>query len=149
MSRRHVFERGRRVLATALLLCAGLAANTPPFLADRSARTTRGNDTDVITQESKRYEPLVFWLPPQGTIGYLQPDDWPTPRAQRRFYLAEYALTPRAVVMSTAPEFVIVVPEASVAGGEVRGTASQDARLAGHVLYQRFDNGLRIFRRLR
>jgi hypothetical protein len=149
VSWRHAFEHGRIVLAAALLLCAGLAANTRPFLADRSSRTTRGHDTDVITREAERYESLRLWLPAQGTIGYLQPDDWPTAGAQQRFYLAEYELTPRVVVMSTAPEFVVVVPEASVAGGEDRGTGSRDARLVDHVLYQRFDNGLRIFRRFR
>ncbi len=52
-------------------------------------------------------------------------------------------------MMGTEPEFVIVVPEASAQGGESHGAASTDARLADFVLFERFDNGLRIFRRVK
>jgi hypothetical protein len=101
-----------------------------------------------VQQEAQRYLPLIASLPARGVVGYLQPDDWPSPDAQRRFYLAEYSLTPRIVVMSTVPEFVIVVPEASVESDDTR-TVSRDPRLEDFVLLERFDNGLRIYRRIK
>ena len=87
-------------------------------------------------------------LPARGVVGYLQPDDWPAAGAQRRFYLAEYSLTPRIVVMGTAPDFLIVVPEASIEGND-SGTVSRDPRLADFALLRRFNNGLRVFRRIK
>ncbi len=129
------------------MLYAGLRANLGPARADRRLLSDRGDGLDIVTEEAQRYLPLISSLPPRGVVGYLQPDDWPAAGAQRRFYLAEYSLTPRVVVMSTAPEYVIVVPEASVAGDS--GGISRDPRLADFALLQRFDNGLRVFRRLK
>ena len=143
------FARMRIILATALLLYAGLRANLGPARADQRLLTERADNLDIVTEEAQRYLPLIASLPARGVVGYLQPDDWPAAAAERRFYLAEYSLTPRIVVMSTAPEYVIVVPEASVAGDGSAGASSRDPRLAGLVLLKRFDNGLRVFRRIR
>ncbi len=141
--------RIRIFLATAFLLYTGLRANLGPARADRRLLSDRGNGLDIVTEEAQRYLPLISSLPARGVVGYLQPDDWPAAGAQRRFYLAEYSLTPRVVVMSTAPEYVIVVPEASVAGDDNSRGISRDPRLADFVLLQRFDNGLRVFRRIK
>jgi hypothetical protein len=145
----YAFERIRIFLAAACLLSVGLMADVAPLLADWRLFAAKGNQPDMVTQEAQRYLPLISSLPAQGTVGYFQPDDWPTADAIRRFYLAEYALTPRVVVFGTAPQFVIVVPEVSIEGGEDRGLASRDPRLNDFALYEHFDNGLRIFRRLK
>jgi hypothetical protein len=134
-------------LAVAFLLWAGLGAGIPPLLADWRSLAARGDEPDIVTREDQHYAPLAASLPAGGTVGYLPPEGWPAIDEVRRFYLAQYALTPRIVVIGTAPEFVIVVPDASVEAGESLGAAAGDPRLAGFVLHQRLDNGLRIFRR--
>jgi hypothetical protein len=141
-------DRVRVVGGTAVLLSLGIAANCSPYLADRRAAAAQGVQPDAITQDEQRVETLALWLPAQGTIGYLQPLDWPSADAQRRFYVAEYALAPRVIVMSTAPEFVIATPEA-FAGPDALHSTSTDPRLADHVVYRQSGNGLRIFRRIR
>jgi hypothetical protein len=146
---RNAFARIRVCLAAACLLTVGLRANIAPLLTDWRTFADNGNRPDIVTREAKRYEPLISSLPIQGTVGYFQPDDWPTADAVRRFYLAEYALTPRIVVFGTAPQFVIVVPEVSVESVEKPGLASRDPRLTDYALYEKFDNGLRVFRRLK
>jgi hypothetical protein len=143
----RVLFRIRVLLAAAFLLWAGLSAGMRPFLADWRSSAAKGDRADIISREATRFALLVGSLPAGGTVGYLPTDHWPAADDVRRFYLAEYALTPRIVVIGTAPEFVIVVPEASVEDGESVGTAARDPRLAGFVLYQRFSNGVRIFRR--
>ena len=102
---------------------------------------------DVVEREDRRYAPVAASLPAGGTIGYLPLENWPAVDAIRRFYLAQYALTPRIVVLGTAPEFVIVVPEVSVKGEDIPGAIARDPRLAGFGLYKQLSNGMRIFRR--
>ena len=143
-----VFSRIRILLAAALLVSVSLLGGLGPALADWQLIATGGYKSDVVPQEAQRYLPLIGSLPTRGVVGYLQPDDWPDAGAQRRFYLAEYSLTPRIVVMGTAAEYVIVVPEASVESIE-SGTVSSDPRLADFVLLRRFENGLRVFRRIK
>jgi hypothetical protein len=121
----------------------------PPVLTDRRFIAVHRDEPDMLTRESERYGPLTSSLPVGGPIGYLPPNDWPGNDAVLKFYLAEYALTPRIVVLGTEPDFVIVVPEAGVDDGGGRGTISKDSRLAGFVLYAQFPNGLRIFRKLK
>ena len=145
----NAFARIRVCLAAACLLTVGFRANISPLLADWRTLAAKGNRPDIVTRVAQRYEPLISSLPIQGTVGYFQPDDWPTADAVRRFYLAEYALTPRVVVFGAAPQFVIVVPEVSLESGENRGLASRDPRLTDFALYEKFDNGLRVFRRLK
>ena len=145
---RRGLDRVRVIAGTGVLLGAGIVANGSHYLADRRAAAAQGVQPDVTTRDSQRFETLLRWLPAQGTIGYLQPLDWPSPDAQRRFYLAEYALAPRVIVMSTAPEFVIVTPEA-FAGPDAAPSASTDPRLPDHVVYHRSSNGLTVFRRIR
>ena len=141
--------RIRILLAAAFLLWAGLTAGIRPLLADWRSVASRGVEPDLVTREDQRLAPLVSSLPAQGTVGYLPPDKWPAINEVQRFYLAQYALTPRIVVIGTTPEFVIAVPEASVEGADRLGAAAADPRLAGFVLYQRLGNGLRIFRRFK
>jgi hypothetical protein len=129
------FHRIRTLVAGAVLFGGALTSNLPPALADRRFLDERGDRLDIVTEEAQRYLPLVSALPVSGIIGYLQPDNWPGVSAQRRFYLAEYSLTPRVLVMGTEAEYVIAVPEAST------------EELPGFVLVRRFDNGIRIFRR--
>lgn len=136
----------RVLLAAILLLSAGLLGGLRPALADWRTVATGEYKSDPVREDARRYLPLLASLPARGLVGYLQPDDWPSPDAQRRFYLAEYSLTPRIVVMGTVPEYVIVVPEASIQGGDPEDV-SRDPRLADFVLLRRFSNGLRVFRR--
>lgn len=143
-----MFELGRiRILVAAVvLLSVGFRGAIVPALADWRFVASGEYKADVVAEIARRYPPLVASLPARGLVGYLQPNDWPAAGAQLRFYLAEYSLTPRIVVMSTAPDYVIVAPEASLEGDD-SGTISRDPRLAEFVLLRRFDNGLRVFRR--
>ena len=141
-------DRVRVVVGTAVLLSAGIVANCSPYLADRRAAAAQGGQPDAITQDGLRFDALTLWLPARGTIGYITPSDWPSADAQRRFYLAEYALAPRVIVMSTAPEFVIATPEAFT-GPDALNSTSTDPRLPDHVVYHRSSNGLQVFRRIR
>ena len=141
-------SRIRILLASVFLLYVGLRGGLGPALADWQLVATREYKSDVVSQEAQRYLPLIASLPARGVVGYLQPDDWPVAGAQRRFYLAEYSLTPRIVVMGTASDFVIVVPEASVESND-SGAVSRDPRLSDFALLRHFDNGLRVFRRIK
>ena len=141
------FARTRVLLAAGFLLCQGFCAAVGPLLADWRSFGAKGDGVDPVTREVQRYALLTAWLPASGAVGYLPPDRWPADDEVRRFYLAQYALTPKIVVIGTAPEFVIVVPEAAIDGGDSPGTAARDPRLAGFVLYKRFSNDLRIFKR--
>jgi hypothetical protein len=138
----------RIVLAAGLLLALGLPPAVTAIRSDWQSIAARGRERDFLTREVERYEPLTPSLPRRGTVGYLQPEDWPGNDAVLRFYLAEYALTPRIIVPGTGPEFVIVVPEAGVDDQDGRGIPSRDGRLPGFVLYARAANGLRVFRRI-
>ena len=100
-----------------------------------------------MTREGQRYLPLVVSLPSSGTVGFLM-DEPPSDLGTLRFMLAQYVLTPRLVVMGSAPTYVIVGPEASVPEQDRRGSASRDPRLHGFTLYERISNGMRVFRRL-
>jgi hypothetical protein len=142
------FARVRILLAAAFVLGIALPAHVRAVLAEWQSSAGK-NKLDLVTREAGRYEALISSLPVRGFVGYLPQDDSASVDAERRFFLAEYTLTPRVVVMGTGPEFVVVVPEASAKGGESHGAASSDARLADFVLFERFDNGLRIFRRVR
>jgi hypothetical protein len=142
------FARGRFIVAAAILVAVALCGAVPRLLADWRTLRSRPERLDLVAQEALPYEALVSSLPVRGAVGYLQPDDWPSPDAQRRFYLAQYALTPRLVSMGVAAEFVIVSPQASVTGDIVPGAMSADPRLAGFVLQTRFANGFRVFRRV-
>lgn len=147
----YAFGRTRICLAAASVLTVGLFSEVAPVRADWRAFVAQGHQPDLITRDLQRYAPLLSQLPPQGTVGYLPPDDWPTADAVRRFYLAEYALTPRVVVIGTtlpSVQFVIVGPEASLEGGGTPGRSSPDRRLTDFALYRYFDNGVRVFRRL-
>ena len=140
--------RTRVFLAALLLLGLGLWGGVPPVLGALRFIEAHRHELDALTAGAERYEPLISALPPGGRIGYLPPKDWPANDSVLKFYLAEYAITPRLVVVRTDTEFVIVVPEALVDDGAGRGTMSKDSRLAGLALYAQFANGLRIFRRL-
>jgi hypothetical protein len=141
-------NRIRIFLAALLLVGVGIMGAVAPVLAEWRLIVSGEFKDDVVRKEADRYLPLIGSLPARGVVGYLQADDWPSPDAQRQFYLAEYSLTPRILVMRTDPEFVIVVPEAAVKDDHAQ-TISQDPRLADFALLARFDNGLRVFRRLK
>jgi hypothetical protein len=145
---RRGLDRVRVVVGTAVLLSAGIVANRSHYLAERRAAAARAGQPDAITRYLQRFEPLTLWLPAHGTVGYLAPSDWPSADAQRRFYLAAYALAPRVIVMSTMPEFVIATPEA-FADPNALASTSTDPRLPEHVLYRRWSNELGVFRRIR
>lgn len=134
--------------AAALLVGAGVAANLPRLHADWRFLAEAEARSDLVTQEDATFQTLAPWLPPRGRIGYLEPADWPGTFAVRRFYLAEYSPTPRILVIGAGPEFLVAVPEARLDPEPRPGETSRDPRLSGYVLFRRFDNGMRIFRRL-
>ena len=140
------FTRARAFAAVALLLWTAARAHLPP-LAEDLGFLARPTDADPIDALDRRYQAITAGLPATGVVGYLTPASGET---YGGFYVAEYALAPRIVIPGTDAEFVIVPPEA-VAADEpsAAGSASQDPRLAGFLLSRAFENGVRIFRRVR
>ena len=138
-----------RVVAAAVFLAInGAVSAIPPLADDWHALTAVRSRPDPVSELDRAYKALVPWLPKNGRIGYKPTEDWPGADAVQKFYLAEYALTPRLIVMDTAPEFVIAHP--GPPSGVEKGvliTPARDAQLAGFVLYETAESGLRIFRR--
>jgi len=134
----------RTSLAAVLMLAAGVASYVPAIRGDGSLATRMAREGDPVTIDDLWFGTLKPFLPARGRIGYLQPADWPDGAAVRSFYRAQYSLAPRIVVPGTAPDFLIVVPDARVR----TETASADLRLAGFTLVRRFENGLLLFRRM-
>jgi hypothetical protein len=141
----HAFDRTRVLLAVLLLASLGLRGDLLSIASDRQF-LAKNPGPDVISREAARYQVLVASLPGSGVVGYLL-EQAPSSYASLQFMLAQYALTPRLVVSGTGADYVIVGPEAGVADDGERGKASQDPRLAGFILYERFPNGMRVFRR--
>ena len=136
----------RTQIAAAVLAGVGMYSGLPPALREWRLAHESGRPLDVVTTADQRFRVLVSALPRAGTIGYLPPPDWPGVDAVRQFYLAQFALTPRLIVFGTDADFVIAVPEAERAQS---GGATADARLANFALAAAFDNGLKVFRRLK
>jgi hypothetical protein len=135
-------------VAVAFLLGITANAELPSIRSDwRRIREAR---PDAVTRDEEQFRSLIAFLPTRGRIGYLQPPDWPGAAAVRRFYVAQYALAPRLIVMHTEPEIVIVTPRASGASGATRGASVlSDPRLAGFQLAARSATGVRLFRRVK
>lgn len=134
----------RTALAVVLLLIVG----TPGHLSRiRETRTLagRGAARDAAGRYDVSFGALKPFLPLKGRIGYVPPPDWPSVNAVQAFYLAEYSLTPRIVVLGVDAEFVIAVPEAGVRAD----TVPSDPRLAGLTVVRQFDDGLLLLRRLK
>ncbi len=134
-------------MAALILLVSAGSAKYARVRSDWRELSSRQSAPDYITQEDAAFRSLAPWLPPRGRIGYLPPSDWPGANAVRRFYVAEYSLTPRVVVLGVGPEFLIAVPEAITDVASPSG-GSDDPRLAGYALVRSFASGIRIFRRV-
>jgi hypothetical protein len=136
------------LLAAAFLVLIGVNSDVSPLRADWLRLTSAR--ADPIAEQDREYRALVPSLPRNGRIGYRQPPDWPSVDATRKFYLAEYALTPRIVVMDTGPEFVIANPDSRTDADKRAATRDgSDPQLAGFALYWKTDGGPEIFRRVR
>ena len=137
-------------IAAAFLVVIAVAGAVPTLRGDWQALISHRTRPDLVSEQDRAYRELIPWLPERGRIGYRPTEDWPSADAIRRFYLAEYALTPRVIVIGTAPEFVIAHPgpPIDVDKGVVISPA-RDPQLAGFVLYEAAESGLRIFRRVR
>ena len=133
----HAIDRTRVLLAVLLLASLGLRGSVLSIATDRQF-LAKNPGPDLISREAARYQVLVASLPGSGTVGYLL-EEAPSSYASLLFMLAQYALTPRLVVLGTGADYVIVPPEA--------GVADDDPRLRGFILYERFPNGMRVFRR--
>ena len=141
----HAIDRTRVLLAVLLLASLGLRGSLLSIGTDRQF-LAKNPGPDLISREAARYQVLVASLPGSGTVGYLL-EEAPSSYASLLFMLAQYALTPRLVVSGAGADYVIVPPEAGVADDAEHGRASQDPRLRGFILYERFPNGMRVFRR--
>src|SRR5262249_40447613 len=137
-------------LAAALLLFIAVSSQLPPLRADWRQLISTRQHPDPITEQDRAYHALIPWLPKNGRIGYLQPPNRSPVDATRRFFLAEYALTPRVVVMDTQPEFVIISSDPETDTGQNPAISdAADPSVAGFTLYRQANRGLSIFRRLR
>lgn len=141
------FTRARTFAAVALLLWTAHRAHVPPLAEDERLLALPVGAADPIDHLDRRYQAVGSWLPLTGTIGYLTPVSG---EAYGGLTVARYALAPRLLFPTTDVEYVVVPPEALEVGtSSVVGSASQDSRLQGFLLYRSFDNGVRIFRRVR
>lgn len=97
-------------------------------------------DPDRMSEQDAEFRAFIAYLPPSGTIGFLQPFDGWSDTSVRTHYAAQYALAPRVVTESRlTEEFVIVALDAAGPEG--------DPRLAGFVEVARVPGGHRLFRR--
>jgi len=140
--------RVRILVAIGFILTAGIMALVEPIRADRRTYVAMASDGDAVTRETARYRDVMASLPVRGTIGFLAPDILDASDATMRYYVAQYALTPRVIVLGTDAEYVIAIPEASPEDEEPTGTASRDPRLTNFMLVKRLGNGIRIYKRL-
>jgi hypothetical protein len=135
-------------LAAAFLVLVALSADVPQLRTDWLGLTS-ARPVDPIAEQERAYKALIDWLPQTGRIGYKPPADWPSDQAVLRFYVAEYALTPRLVVLDLAPEFIIVDPGAASIDNAPAISVNSDPGLPGFALYRKAESGLRVFRRVR
>jgi hypothetical protein len=140
------FARARFFAAVGFVLVTGVAALSPSIRADRELHAAM--PIDAVSREHDRYRDAVTSLPVRGTIGFLPPTERHASDATMRYFVAQYALTPRVIVLGTNAEYVIAVPEAAPADDEPTGRPSQDPRLAGFMLIERLESGIRIYKRL-
>jgi hypothetical protein len=139
--------RMRALAAVGLLLWAAYRAHVPPLAEDLRLLSLTVGAADPIDHLDRRYQSVSSWLPVTGVVGYLTPN---AGEAYGGISVVRYALAPRQLFPTTDVEFVVVPPEALADGASsVIGTVSDDARLQGFLLYRSFDNGVRIFRRVR
>ena len=142
------FTRVRVLVAIGFVLAVGVFALLQPVRVDRRTRRAKASAGDAVTQETARYRDAVTSLPVSGSIGFLPPDTGHPSDRTMRYFVAQYALTPRVIVLGTDADYVIAIPEASPADDEPTGTASRDSRLTNFMLIKRLASGVRIYRRL-
>jgi hypothetical protein len=136
-------------LAAAFLVLVAISADAPQLRADWLGLTS-ARAVDPIAEQERAYKALIDWLPQTGRIGYKPSADWPSDRAVLRFFVAEYALTPRLVVTDLTPEFIIVDPGAPASLDNAPAISiSSDPGLPGFALYRKAESGLRVFRRVK
>lgn len=94
---------------------------------------------DTMARLDAEFAVFAAYLPPSGTVGYLDPVGGWTEDAVKTHYAAQYSLAPRVIVTRLDQRFVIVAANAADPAG--------DARLDGFVEAARFPSGHRLFRR--
>jgi hypothetical protein len=120
------------VIAAALLAwCLVLAVSA---LLD-----ARQRPTDPMARLDAEFRDFAPYLPPSGTVGYLDPVGGWVEDAVRTHYAAQYALAPRIIVTRLDQPFLIVAAGAADPAG--------DPRLDGFVEVVRLPAGHRLFRR--
>lgn len=71
------------------------------------ARWAAGS-TDAAQAQDRRLAPLGQILPEYGVIGYYDPDQSARGAGPiQAFYLAQYSLAPRVLLLSSEPEYVV------------------------------------------
>jgi hypothetical protein len=140
-----IFARVRTLAAIGFVLAVG---GTALFTSVRADRRAFSQAVDHVSSEHDRYRDVIASLPVRGTVGFLPPDTGDASDATMRYYVAQYALTPRVIVLGTDAEYVIAIPEASPADEEPTGLPSRDPRLTRFMLVERLDSGIRIYKRL-
>ena len=69
---------------------------------------SRERAVDLPERVEQALAPMRHLLPPRGTIGYVSPEKpWTTPDATRAYFLTQYALAPRLVILGSDAEYVI------------------------------------------
>ncbi|MGE0444654.1 MAG: hypothetical protein AB7P99_05455 [Vicinamibacterales bacterium] len=108
-------------------------------LAVSALLDARQRPTDPMARLDAEFRGFAPYLPPSGTVGYLDPVGGWMEDAVRTHYAAQYALAPRIIVTRLDQQFLIVAAGAADPAG--------DPRLDGFVEAARFASGHRLFRR--
>lgn len=93
-----------------------------------------------MSVQDAEFRAFISYLPPSGTVGFLQPFGGWDDASVRTHYAAQYSLAPRLVIESRLAEQMVIV-----ALGAARPEG--DPRLAGFVEVARVPGGHRLFRR--
>ncbi len=101
----------------------------------------RAATSDRVGQLLAAYRKLPPYLPPAGQIGFVSTTADPTFNSAN-YYVAQYALAPRVVVLPIGPHVRFVITGVNASPDLDRQMAGQGFELAGLR-----DMGIRVFRR--
>jgi hypothetical protein len=108
-------------------------------MAAAALQAARVRPHDPMGEQDATFRAFAIYLPPSGTIGYLQPYNGWNEASVRTHYAAQYSLAPRVILEGEAHEFLIVANGADQPNGE--------PRLAGFIAVVTLPEGHRLFRR--
>lgn len=126
---------------TAVRIAALLTIVFAAWQALTAQPAVRDVTSDHVTQMLAAYRQLTTYLPASGEIGFLMTTDNQTFNSAN-YYVAQYALAPRVVVLPIGPHVRFVITGVNAPPGIDRMPVLQGFELVGLR-----DMGVRVFRR--